>query len=101
MTLDGATGDGTSQGHCPAHNCLSNGYCNVCGLISGYAEGCDIFSTSPVCDANQDTTAIEDSAGDWPYGSSTILQRYAKCVQCKKSGKIQFFTQTGMLDVKC
>ena len=88
IILGGANGDSTSQGHCPAHNCLSNGYCNRCGLISGNAEGCDIFSTSPVCDANEDTPAIEDSPEDWPYANSMVIQeRYAKCVQCKKSGK--------------
>ena len=71
--------------------CLSNGYCNVCGLISGYAEGCDIFSTSPVCDANEATTEIEDAAGEWPNtleNGTTIQQRFAKCVACKKDGTV-------------
>ena len=80
--IDGsAPGDGTEIGKCPSsfntYRCLSTGACNVCGLISGYAEGCDIFSTSPVCDADSSTTGIEDSA----------IAKVAKCVSCKKSGK--------------
>ena len=79
--IDGSTtGDGTEIGKCPSaystYKCLSTGACNVCGLIAGYAEGCDIFSTSPVCDADSSTTGIQDSA------TGTVAQ----CVSCKKSG---------------
>ena len=49
----------------------------MCGLISGFAEGCDIFSTSPVCDADSSVTGIQDSA----------TGKVAQCVSCKKSGK--------------
>ena len=60
------TGDGSELGKCPSSNsnyrCLSTGACNVCGLISGVAEGCDPFSTTPVCDADSTTSAIDDTA---------------------------------------
>ena len=62
---------------CPNYNCLSNGYCNVCGLVSGFAEGCDILSSSPVCDADSSTTDIEDTAES----------KVAHCVACKKDGR--------------
>ena len=68
-------------GKCPSfyssYKCLSTGGCNVCGLISGVAEGCDITSTSPVCDAESSTSGIQDSA----------TGKVAQCVACKKSGK--------------
>ena len=69
--------------------CLSNGYCNVCGLISGKAEGCDIFSTSPVCDADEGTPAIEDAYADWQWNktaSDPATHKFSKCVPCKKTG---------------
>ena len=83
--LDGmTTGDGSEIGNCPssfsAYKCLSTGACNICGLISGYAEGCDITSTTPVCDADSTTTGIQDSASD----------KLAVCVGCKKSGNDRF-----------
>ena len=56
---------------------MSTGACNVCALVSGYAEGCDIASTTPVCDADSLTSGIQDSATD----------KQAVCVACKKSGK--------------
>ena len=78
---DGSAGDGTDIGKCPSsfssYKCLSSGACNVCGLISGYAQGCDITSTSPVCDADSSTSGIQDSASG----------KVAECVACKKSGK--------------
>ena len=74
-------GDGTSIGICPSHynnyRCLSTGACNICGLISNKAEGCEIHSTTPVCDADSSTSPIEDLATD----------KAAMCVACKKSGK--------------
>ena len=77
---DGTSGDGSEIGKCPSsyssYKCLSTGGCNVCGLISGYAEGCDITSTSPVCDADSSTSGIQDSA----------TGKVAQCVACKKSG---------------
>ena len=77
FALDGITnGNGLSSGKCPQYNCLSNGYCNICGTISGYAEGCDITSTSPVCDADKDTSGTQDSA----------TAKVAQCVPCTKSG---------------
>ena len=80
--LDGTSaGDGTTLGKCPSSNsnyrCLSSGACNVCGLVNGNAEGCDITSTTPVCDADSTTAQIEDSA----------TGKVAKCVACKKTGE--------------
>ena len=49
----------------------------MCGLVSGFAEGCDILSSSPVCDADSSTTDIEDSAEG----------KVAQCVACKKDGR--------------
>ena len=70
------------MGKCPSghsrYKCLSNGACNVCGLISGNAEGCDITSTTPVCDADSTLSGIQDSASG----------KVAQCVACKKSGKL-------------
>ena len=75
------TGDGSDIGNCPAiHNsykCLSNGACNVCGLLSNKAEGCNIFSTSPVCDADSSANGIQAD-----YDTSKV----ANCVACTKSG---------------
>ena len=80
--LDGtSTGNGESKGMCSTssynYKCLSTGYCNVCGNINNVAEGCDILSSNPVCDADSSTTYIEDSA------EATVAQ----CVACKKDGK--------------
>ena len=87
--LDGTTtGDGTELGKCPSSNsnyrCLSTGACNVCGLISGIAEGCDTFSTTPVCDADSTASGIQDSA----------TEKVAVCVACKKSGNISFIAKS-------
>ena len=86
------TGDGSDIGNCPTHypnyKCLSSGACNICGNInSGTAEGCDIDSDKPVCDADSGSTEIEDSATD----------KEAKCVACKKSGKERDFKSTHVL----
>ena len=73
-------GDGTTIGICPTiHNtyrCLSSGACNVCGLISGTHEGCDVHSTSPVCDADSATNGIQDFAAG----------KVAQCTACRKDG---------------
>ena len=81
LRIDGITpGDGTDIGKCPSsysnYKCLSTGMCNVCGLIAELAEGCDISSTTPVCDADSSSSIIEDSA----------TEKISKCVACKKSG---------------
>ena len=88
---DGTSGDGSEIGKCPSsyssYKCLSSGGCNVCGLISGFAEGCDITSTSPVCDADSSTPGIQDSA----------TGKVAQCVACKKSGNLNsqiFFNES-------
>ena len=86
ILLDGSnmytvTGDGSDIGNCPSHHtsyrCLSTGSCNVCGLISGKAEGCNVFSTSPVCDADSSTNGIQAT-----YDTT----KEAQCVACKKTG---------------
>ena len=50
----------------------------MCGLITGVAEGCDIHSTTPVCDADSATSVIEDTA----------IGKIAQCVACTHSGRI-------------
>ena len=47
----------------------------MCGLISGTAEGCELLSSAPVCDADSTTSGIQDTAS-----------AEAVCVACKKSG---------------
>ena len=88
--IDGLTaGDGTEIGKCPNSNidykCLSTGACNVCGNVySGLtfqAEGCNIFSTTPVCDADSTTSISDDTA--------TNVE--AKCVKCTKTSMDIFF----------
>ena len=82
--IDGLSGDGTTIGKCPpsysSYRCLSTGACNVCGNIANKAEGCDITSTTPVCDADASTSGIDDSASG----------KVGKCVACKKTGKLTF-----------
>ena len=83
MYKDGITpGDGTTIGKCPSsvrdNRCLSTGECKLCGLINGIAEGCDIHSPTPVCDADSTTSGIEDTA----------TGKIAQCVACTKSGRI-------------
>ena len=46
--------------------------------MNNVAEGCDILSSTPVCDADSETTAIEDSA----------VGKVAQCVGCKKDGRL-------------
>ena len=82
LIVDGTTGDGSERGKCPSfystYKCLSDGACNVCGLINGYAEGCDITSTTPVCDADSATTITELSA----------TGKVAHCVKCTQNGTL-------------
>ena len=79
--IDGTTpGNGFTQEKCPSRNCLSNGYCNVCGLISNVAEGCHATSLTPVCDADKDTTGIQ------LLGFPDAAGKEGVCVQCKMSG---------------
>ena len=77
-----SVGDGTTLGKCPTshsnYRCLSSGACNVCGLINGNVEGCDIASATPVCDADSTTSGIQDSASG----------KVAQCVACKKNGEL-------------
>ena len=74
-------GDGSDIGNCPSHHtsyrCLSTGSCNVCGLISGKAEGCNVFSTASVCDADSTTSG---------YQSTYLDSKEGVCTQCKNKG---------------
>ena len=79
--VDGTTpGNGFTQEKCPSRNCLSNGYCNMCGLINDVAEGCHATSLTPVCDADKDTTGIQ--LKEFPAAAGTE----GVCVKCKTSG---------------
>ena len=84
--IDGTPGDGTTIGNCPEGygdiKCLATGECKVCGLICDIqgvclAEGCDIDSINPVCDADSTTFIIEDSA----------TEKFSQCAKCTKLGK--------------
>ena len=78
---DGATGNGDTIGKCPTIpsnlKCLSTGECNICKDISGRHEGCDVTSTTPVCDADSVTSVIDDSA----------IEKFSACVACKRNGE--------------
>ena len=78
-------GDGTTIGICPTiqnnYRCLSSGACNVCGIISGTHEGCDVTSITPVCDTDSGTDGIQDIAGD----------KMAQCTACRKDGRYFIF----------
>ena len=79
FNIDGTTdGDGSTVGKCPSsRKCLSDGYCNTCKIISLAHQGCDITSSTPVCDADSTTSGIQDSA----------VGKLAACVACKMTGK--------------
>ena len=86
LSLDGSNmytlkGDGSDMGNCPSHHsgyrCLSTGSCNVCGLIAGKAEGCNVFSTASVCDADSTTSG---------YQSVYLDSKEGECIQCKNKG---------------
>ena len=63
----------------PSFNCNYWYICidEACSLISGYAEGCDVTSMAPVCDADSSTFGIQDTA----------TAKVAQCVACKKAGR--------------
>ena len=91
MYADGdSIGDGLSFGKCwdddangiQDRKCLSTGECNACKIISDAHEGCDIYSTEPVCDADSTTVEIEDSA----------VAKLAKCVACKNTGEYRYLS---------
>ena len=90
-------GDGYDEtgGMCQKHDsnrrCLSTGECRRCkyvtedsaGTTVNRYEGCEgITSTSPICDANGDTTTIDFATAN--YDSAT---QNPSCVKCKKIGK--------------
>ena len=58
---------------------MSSEECRVCKLIGNNYEGCDVTTTTPVCDGDKDdTTAVTKT-----YESD----KTAKCVGCKKDGE--------------
>ena len=67
--------------------CLSSSECNRCKRTSGIHEGCNAFSSTPVCDIDSDDIGV---AGIQDTGD----RKLAKCVPCKKDGK--FIHNTGL-----
>ena len=74
---------GTELGFCPTTpanlRCLSSGECRVCKLIDPNYEGCDVTSTTPVCDSDISSTDMI-STNDDPT-------KTPQCVGCKKTSK--------------
>ena len=70
--------------------CLSSGECRVCKFVAvnslGAAvnkyEGCDITSSTPICDANTAVANVQFATNAYDGGSLTPA-----CVQCKKMGE--------------
>ena len=81
--IDNNAGDGTDLGFCPSSpanlRCLSSEECRVCKLIGSNYEGCDVTSTTPVCDPDKDTAQIQTD-----FSTTTTT---AECVGCKKTSK--------------
>ena len=72
--------------------CLSTGECRVCQFVASNSlgsvnkyEGCDITSTSPVCDAN----TAESAAGIQYDTNDYNVTHTPGCVPCKKEGKTE------------
>ena len=85
-------GDGSTEtnGMCEKQDatrrCLSTGECRVCKLISDKYEGCDITSTTPICDANTAVANVQfDTSSD--YVSTSLIPA---CVACKKAGEYYY-----------
>ena len=57
--------------------CLSNRECNRCMRNSGSHEGCNAYSSNPVCDVDSMVNGIDDSG----------TRKLAECVPCKKTSK--------------
>ena len=58
--------------------CLSSEECRVCKKIDDNYEGCDVTSTTPVCDSDKDAALIS---------TTDDADKTAECVGCKKDGK--------------
>ena len=109
------TGDGTDEvddtgdkvGMCQQEDshrrCLSTGECRRCKFVAGTGlnryEGCEITSGAPICDANNDTTAVEYDTSAYLTGTTSTYAPEAgnahlknpDCVKCKQAGKNQLF----------
>ena len=92
--LDGSAGDGTTRGKCPSSPsgllCHSDGNCNVCRSIDSVHVGCQLFSSTPVCDADSTVIGIQDKNPD--------IDRRAVCSGCKKQGT---FWEVLQLTLRC
>ena len=78
--------------------CLSTGECRICKFVEATAlyEGCDITSTTPICDADETTTKVNYDTDDYLAGNTSMYAPEAgvahletpKCVACKKAGNM-------------
>ena len=86
-TGDGSTeADGMYQKEDSTRKCLSSGECRPCKYITDEYEGCDITSTTPICDANTAVANIQfDTSSD--YVSTSLIP---VCVACKKAGEFYY-----------
>ena len=85
----------------PNRRCLSTGECRRCKFVAGTGfntyEGCVITSSTPICDADSDTTAVEYATSDYLTGTISTYAPEAgnahlktpNCVECKMAGKFQ------------
>ena len=87
-----------------SRRCLSTGECRRCKFVEmslaraavNKYEGCEITSTTPICDANSATPdVIEYAMSDYTDGNVSVPIPEAgvahllipDCVKCKQSGK--------------
>ena len=64
-------------GDCPNYlQCHSDGYCNECRIISSTQSGCNITTSTPVCDTDSELPGVQDSP----------VEKRAICTSCKKDG---------------
>ena len=76
---------------------MSDGECKACKKISNNFEGCDVTSTTPVCDSDKDTTGTQS---DFSAGFTTTPE----CVACRKDGKslarVEYYLCINKLQIK-
>ena len=64
-------------GDCPnGLQCHSDGYCNGCRIILSTHSGCNITTSTPVCDTDSESPGVQDSP----------IEKRAICTSCKKDG---------------
>ena len=65
-------------GDCPnSLQCHSDGSCNECRIIASTHSGCNITTSTPVCDTDSESPGVQDSS----------IEKRAICTSCKKDGK--------------